>query len=414
MISDIISGLLYGILFSLAAAEFLPDPLGWKNRAILLFSSWIYLVLTRLSGPAAIPVLFLYGLLFVFFRTRLRGISLCCAQAGFFLALVVGRCCFSFLSFFRPVSLFTPLPAAAILLITAPLLKAAGYRLGALFPGKTPDIPGVLAAEVFLFFLSLEAMLLYPSVLAVSAASMAVLAVLSFLLLFRLARLVIQEQKNASDSRSLRTLEAYTENLEQANLQLRRFKHDYTNILSTMSDYMEQGNLLGLKSYFQDQILPMSSQMQLSSFDASALSSMQIPEVKSLLISKILSERAKSLKVKIQIASPISWMVMDTGDFCRVLGIYLDNALDGALESEKKELQISLDDTAEGHSLVIINSCDSPSLPLDRIGQESFTTKGSGHGMGLATAAEILKKHPYVYKRTLLKDGYFIQQLDNF
>ena len=158
----------------------------------------------------------------------------------------------------------------------------------------------------------------------------------------------------------------------------------------------------------------MSSQMQLSSFDASALSSMQIPEVKSLLISKILSERAKSLKVKIQIASPISWMVMDTGDFCRVLGIYLDNALDGALESEKKELQISLDDTAEGHSLVIINSCNSPSLPLDRIGQESFTTKGSGHGMGLATAAEILKKHPYVYKRTLLKDGYFIQQLDNF
>ena len=55
-----------------------------------------------------------------------------------------------------------------------------------------------------------------------------------------------------------------------------------------------------------------------------------------------------------------------------------------------------------------------PKEAMDKLDRTDFSTKGEGHGMGLATVSEILKKHPYVYRRTLCKDGYFIQQLDNF
>ncbi|MDY3919048.1 MAG: GHKL domain-containing protein [Candidatus Limivivens sp.] len=413
MLSDILSSLLYGFLFCCSMNSLQPHARPVRRQGILFLSTALYLYLTRLSGEASLFLLLVYGVLFTAWKEKEKLLSFCCSMAGFAIFLAVSKTC---LFFTRDVSLpdfLKFLPHLGIFLISVPALYFCGHRLRLLFTSKAPALPADFLRWILAWLLGFSFLLLHPWSYENPLILAAVFA-LSAVLLYRLCKLKLLELQGSADSRSLETLARYTENLETANLELRRFKHDYANILSTLSGYIEQGNILGLKAYFQEQILPMSSQMQLSSFDASALSAMQIPEVKSLLITKILSEKARGLKIKIQIASPISWMVMDTGDFCRILGIYLDNALEGAAESEKKELQISLDDSHEGHSLVILNSCDHSSLPLDRLEHTDFSTKGEGHGMGLATVSEILKKHPYVYRRTLLKDGYFIQQLDNF
>ncbi|MDO5424078.1 MAG: GHKL domain-containing protein [Eubacteriales bacterium] len=413
MFFKIVSSLLYGFLFSYSMNRLQPLCQPLRKQAILFLSTSLYLYLTQLQGTASPWILLVYGLLFTAFGQKEIVRSLCASMAGFLILLAVRKSCLYFTWTSALPDSLRILPHLGIFLLTVPILYACGVKVRSLFKEKLPPIPSGFLAWIFAWLLGFSILLLYPR-LGKNPLVLTGLLLVSVILLYRLLKLKLLELRGNEHTRSLETLSRYTENLETANLELRRFKHDYANILSTLSGYIEQGNLPGLKAYFQEQILPMSSQMQLSSFDASALSAMQIPEVKSLLINKILSEKARGLKIKVQIASPISWMVMDTGDFCRILGIYLDNALEGAAESEKKELEISLDDSHEGHSLIILNSCDADSLPLDRLEHTDFSTKGEGHGMGLATVSEILKKHPYVYRRTLLRDGYFIQQLDNF
>lgn len=412
MFVSLLYSILHGFLFSYGVLALQTVPLEKKKQLVLFFSSSLYLFLTDLFLISPSCTLLVYGLIFAAFSARPVSQVLASSMAGIFLVSCIYQCGFFLFDLFPVSGIWELLADLGCALVSLLLLCRFGRYLRSISAPSGIFLPAPLCRLLFCWFI-LGKVLLYAPAFWVPCLLILLTAV-SFLLFGRLLKLQYQLLKQEDETRSLQTLTCYTENLEQSNLQLRKFKHDYANILSTLSGYIEQGNLLGLKAYFEEQIQPMSSQMQLTSFDASALSAVQIPEVKSLLITKVLSEKARSLKVKLQIASPISWMVMDTGDFCRILGIYLDNAIEGAALSEKKELEISLDDSHEGHSLVILNSCDDTALPMDKLDRTDFSTKGEGHGMGLATVSEILKKHPYVYRRTLCKDGYFIQQLDNF
>lgn len=67
---------------------------------------------------------------------------------------------------------------------------------------------------------------------------------------------------------------------------------------------------------------------------------------------------------------------------CESLGILLDNALEASSKSEEKILMIDMSETEYVYSAKIINTF-SNTLDLERLGNINYTTKATGHGIGL-------------------------------
>ena len=78
-------------------------------------------------------------------------------------------------------------------------------------------------------------------------------------------------------------------------------------------------------------------------------------------------------------------------DITKILGVILDNAIDGARESDIKEIE--LDFKIDGNYMIMSISNTYNDEYIDCIGKKKFTTKGFGHGYGLLLAKEIVKNN---------------------
>ena len=77
------------------------------------------------------------------------------------------------------------------------------------------------------------------------------------LLLLRLSLIHIDVYKRQKQD-SYNRLQEYTNQIESMYSSLRSFKHDYSNIMLSMSEYFEANDMEGLRSYFNKEILPLS------------------------------------------------------------------------------------------------------------------------------------------------------------
>lgn len=78
------------------------------------------------------------------------------------------------------------------------------------------------------------------------------------ILLRTLYQAIRRQEENNSMAEQYENLQTYTRKLEELYNSMRSFKHDYVNLLATMSGYMEENNMKELKSYFYQEILPIS------------------------------------------------------------------------------------------------------------------------------------------------------------
>ena len=66
-----------------------------------------------------------------------------------------------------------------------------------------------------------------------------------------------QEQiQTEAKKKALQDLQDYTHNLEDMYNSLRSFKHDYVNILLSLSGYIENCDIEELKEFFENKIFP--------------------------------------------------------------------------------------------------------------------------------------------------------------
>lgn len=77
-------------------------------------------------------------------------------------------------------------------------------------------------------------------------------------------------------------------------------------------------------------------------------------------------------------------------DLTKLLGVFLDNAIDAALKSEEKEIEVELKDKDDCLLLTISNTYDK-NTDINKVGKSGFTTKGVGHGFGLSIVKDIAK-----------------------
>ena len=141
---------------------------------------------------------------------------------------------------------------------------------------------------------------------------------------------------------SMIDLQEYTRNLEVMCNNLRLFKHDCINILTSMSGYIENGDMEELKTYFEGKILPTRNLIAQGDYKLNQLSNIGILEIKSLLSAKMIYAHETGIDVTIDIPDFAAEFSMDTVDLARILGIFLDNAIEAALETAHPKVGLNI------------------------------------------------------------------------
>lgn len=95
-------------------------------------------------------------------------------------------------------------------------------------------------------------------------------------------------------------------------------------------------------------------------------------------------------------------------DLTKLLGVFLDNAIDAALKSKEKEIEVDLKDKADCLLVIISNTYDK-SADINKVGKSGFTTKGVGHGFGLSIVKDIARTNPEIETFSTKETDKFVQ-----
>lgn len=208
-----------------------------------------------------------------------------------------------------------------------------------------------------------------------------------------------------------RNLLEYTRQIENMYEELRSFKHDYANVLLTLSGFIDNDDMEGLSKYYQETILPTNEKINQGKYHLHKLSKIQEPAIKGMLSAKFINAMNLGIDLFVDIMDDIPDISMSVLDLTRVLGIYIDNAVEAALETAGKEVKFNVVLDSNSVVIVVANSFINKGVAINEIEKRAVSTKGEGRGIGLSNVNDILRGYPNVNKMTEMKDKYFVQTL---
>ena len=131
---------------------------------------------------------------------------------------------------------------------------------------------------------------------------------------------------------------------------------------------------------------------------------------------KFIEAEKKGINVSINISKQIENSFLkdietkDFKDLARIIGLYLDNAIEASSTSEDKKLGIEMYLIKEKIEIIITNTFNNE-INLDKIGKESFSTKGKHRGHGLLLVNKILSENNMFEAKNEIRGNIYIQSL---
>lgn len=212
-------------------------------------------------------------------------------------------------------------------------------------------------------------------------------------------------------TRKLQSAEEYNNTLRILHDNVRGFKHDFDNIVTTIGGFIRTNDMEGLKKYY----------LQLED-DCQRVNNLYIlnPEVVNndgiynLLTKKYYEADAKDIKVNITFLLDLSKLNMKIYEFARILGILLDNAIEASSECEEKLINLTFrEDSRNSRQLIIVeNTYKNKDVDTEKIFEKGVSGKEEHSGLGLWEVRKIVKKNKNTNLFTTKNEKFFVQQLE--
>lgn len=240
---------------------------------------------------------------------------------------------------------------------------------------------------------------------------------ISILLFFAIVIILIsintlREMRYKQSLEEIETYYEYTLQIESINNEMRKFRHDYVNILTTMSEYIRENDMDGLKTYFNDNIVPMKDNLQMNSIKINGTDNLKVRAIKGLVTTKILQAQEKNIPISIEVPELIDHIEMNTVDLSRIIGIIIDNAIEASEELEDALIRIAFINVETSVMFIVMNKCKEDMPKIHELFQDSFSTKGDNRGLGLTTLKDITDTTENVLLDTTIENGYFVQKVE--
>lgn len=212
-------------------------------------------------------------------------------------------------------------------------------------------------------------------------------------------------------TKKLQSAEEYNHTLRILHDNVRGFKHDFDNIVTTIGGYIRTNDMEGLKDYY----------VQLED-DCQRVNNLYIlnPDVVNndgiynLLTKKYNEAESKDIKVNISFLLDLNTLHMKIYEFARILGILLDNAIEASSECEEKIINLTFRNDEKNHRQLIIveNTYNNKDVDTEKIFEKGVSGKDNHTGLGLWEVRKIIKKNNNINLHTSKNEKYFSQQLE--
>lgn len=195
------------------------------------------------------------------------------------------------------------------------------------------------------------------------------------------------------------------------NDNFRCFKHDYNNTVTTISGYLQNNDLSGLKTYFNKLENDCIAVNNFGTLDPNVINN---PGIYHLISSKYYQAIDDGIQVSISFFLDLNELNMDIYEFAKILGILLDNAIEAARESEEKLINLTFRREHNKHRDIVLieNSYLNKDINIDEIYQKGFSEKENHTGLGLWEIHKYLSRNTNLNLYTSKNHDFFSQQLE--
>lgn len=216
-----------------------------------------------------------------------------------------------------------------------------------------------------------------------------------------------------SASQRLENLANYTSELEVMYDDLRRFRHDYQNILISLTSALSDQNLT-----YAQQALRQLTQSSAPIIDqpTSILGDLQnITDlgVKSVVYQKLTAALQQGLAPRLEAPRPIDLtQTLTSFDAIRLIAILLDNAIAAAPAAAQPKVSLSLFENENAQFIVVGNSTKPAQVDLDHLAELEHSVRlGNNHHLGLRNLKIILGHYPNAVNDRQSNDHWFEQKI---
>ena len=192
----------------------------------------------------------------------------------------------------------------------------------------------------------------------------------------------------------LNELSIYSHQVESLYEEIRSFRHDYINILTSLKLGIDNQDIEAIKTVYNGVLRDSGTQFYDSKFDIAKLSNIKNDAIKSILSAKLLEAQNRGISISVEIEEPVSNFRIELLDFITILSVLCDNAIEATIEAISPRMTVAFMNNDDSLVLIVENSIKSEKVDVSHIFARGYSSKGEGRGLGLHNVNSVLEKYP--------------------
>ena len=221
----------------------------------------------------------------------------------------------------------------------------------------------------------------------------------------------LHERLDQEQALRYRDMERYSRHIEELYKEVRSFRHDYTNLLTSLRLGIEEEDMEQIKEVYDSVLKDSSQKLQDNKYDLGRLVNIRDRALKSLLAGKFLKARDKKIVFNVEVPEEIQVEGMSLLDFLTIVSILCDNAIEASAEASQPHVSIAFLKNGAQETFIIENSIKEEGIDISEIFSFGASYKGEERGVGLYTVMKIVESHPNTSLNTTCQNQVFRQVL---
>ena len=208
----------------------------------------------------------------------------------------------------------------------------------------------------------------------------------------------------------LNIMKNYESDIEEQRTMIHETRNELMTIKSKINDKEKEAEIIK----YIDSIMGDKVSSKMSKY--SKFKYLPSNGIKGFFYYKFIEAEKRDVKVSVNISKKIENSFLgkiDTSNFkdlVRIIGVYLDNAIDASSESKEKKLGIEIYLIKKDIEIIISNTFENE-INTEKLGKEKFTTKGKNRGHGLLLVRHILNNNSNIEVSNEIINNLYIQKI---